>query len=51
MKELGFVMLLCFGVLGVVLWNEFYEHWWKVFLLIPLAIWGLWVYWRTDRTK
>ena len=51
MKELGFVLLLTFGILGVYLWNEFYEEWWRVLFLLPITAWGLWVYDRTERRK
>lgn len=51
MKQLWFVMLLCFGVLGVYLWNEFYEQWWRGLFLIPLVAWAIWVYDRTESNK
>ena len=44
LKQLLYVLLLGYGVWFMTIWSTLPWTWWRIFLLTPIIIWGLWTW-------
>lgn len=44
-KPTAYVLLLAYGIAGIVIWNDVSPtHWWRIFLILPIVLWGNWTW-------